>query len=82
MGKRLKLFKSWYGDFGIKQLIPEFSFSKNIQGWFFIRNWSITWLTYCLNYSIIIHGDFNESRAIAHEKNVVKYGSQHNNTLQ
>ena len=73
MKRELKLFKSWYGKFTIKQLIPEFRFSKNVQGWFFTRNWSVTWFTYCLNYSITITSDTNEERNIAHEKNVARY---------
>jgi hypothetical protein len=73
MKKELKLFKSWYGKFTVKQLIPKFRFSKNVQGWFFTRNWSVTLFTYCLNYSITITSDTNEEHNIAHEKNVALY---------
>ncbi len=69
----LKLFKSLYGRFTNKQLIPCFKFSKNVQGWFFSRNWWITWFRYCLLFTITKQSDFNQDRNIAHKKNVARY---------
>lgn len=73
MKRKLKLFKSWYAPLTIKQFIPNFKFSKNVQGWFFTRNWSLCWLRYCLLFTVTITSDFNEDRRIAHEKNVARY---------
>ena len=66
-------FKSWYVGFRLRDLIPIFGFSKNVQGWSFTRNWSLNWLTYCLCFSIILRSDLNEDINIAHEMNVAKY---------
>ena len=80
MKKKLKFYKSWFASFTKEQFIPKFSFSKNVQGWFFTRNWCLNWLTYCLQYSITIKSDLEEDRSIAHEKNVAFYmkdGMQH-----
>ena len=73
MKRELKLFKSWYEHFTIKHLIPSFKFSKNVQGWFFTRNYSITLFRYCLNYSITITSDVKDDRCLAHERNVAVY---------
>ena len=73
MKTKLKLFKSWYGCFTIKQLIPSFKFSKNVQGWVFTRNWSITWFMYCLLFTVTKTSDTDEDRKIAHENNVALY---------
>jgi hypothetical protein len=73
MERSLILFKSWYGPLNVRQFIPYFKFSRNVQGWFYTRYWSIFWLTYCFSLDCTITSDFNEDNNIAHEKNVVKY---------
>lgn len=54
--------------FTVKNLIPNFSYRKNVQGWFFTRNWTITFLRYSLTYSVILSSVFDEDRDKAHEK--------------
>jgi hypothetical protein len=73
MKRELKLFKSWYGPLGLKCFIPRYSYSKNVQGWFFTQNWSVLFFTYCINYSLTIISDMSEERSSAHEKNVAQY---------
>jgi hypothetical protein len=73
MKRELKFYKHWFAPITKKQLIPSFSFSKNVQGYFFTRNWSISWFRYCLLFTVVITSDFNEDRNIAHERNVASY---------
>ena len=67
MKKELDLFKSYYAGFRFKDLLPLFSFTKNVQGW------SLNWFTYCLSFRLIKRSDLNEDRNVAHEKNVKRY---------
>jgi hypothetical protein len=73
MKREFKFFKSWFAPLTISQFIPRFKFSKNVQGWFFTRNWAIYWLRYCLLFTVTKTSDFNEDRNVAHEKNVARY---------
>lgn len=66
-------YKSWYAVFRFKDLLPLFSFNKNVQGWSFTRVWSLNWFTYSVSFSIVKRSDLNEDRNIAHEKNVARY---------
>ena len=73
MKREFCFYKSWFAGFRIVDLIPIFGFSKNVQGWFFTRNYTLNWLTYCIQFSITKTSDLNEDRNIAHEKNVNRY---------
>jgi hypothetical protein len=66
----MNFYKSWYAKFRLIDLVPRIHFSKNVQGWWFIRDWSFYWFTYCLSFTIVIQSDVNEDRNEAHERNV------------
>jgi hypothetical protein len=73
MRREINFYKSWYAGFRLKDLLPKFNFTKNVQGWSFIRVWTISWFTYALSYRLTKRSDLNEDRSIAHEKNVMRY---------
>lgn len=73
MKTELNFYKSWYSRFRMIDLVPVFSFSKNIQGWSFTRVWTLNWFTYAVSFFLIKRSYLNEDRKIAHEKNVAKY---------
>ena len=73
MKKKLKFYKYWFAPITLKQLIPSYSHSKNVQGWFFTRNWSVSWFRYCLLFTITVTSEFSVSRNIAHKKNITRY---------
>jgi hypothetical protein len=75
--RKINFYKSYYSTFRVKDLFPKFSISKNVQGWFFTRIWSLNWFTYVVSFSIIKRSDLNEERNIAHEKNVARYIHDH-----
>ena len=66
-------YKSWFAGFRAKDLLPIFSFAKNVQGWSFTRVWSFNWFTYAMSFSLEKRSDLNEDRSVAHEKNVKRY---------
>jgi hypothetical protein len=66
-------YKSWYAGFRFKDLLPIFSFTKNVQGWSFTRVWSLNWFTYAVSFRLIETSDLNEEKSVAHEKNVNRY---------
>ena len=73
MKKEFNFYKSWYSAFRFKDLFPVFSFTKNVQGWSFIRVWSLNWFTYAISFRLIKRSEWNEHRNVAHEKNVKRY---------
>jgi len=73
MKSTFNFYKSYYYKIRIIDLIPIISYSKNVQGWFFTRCWSINWLTYAISFSLIKISDLNQDRNISHEKNVIRY---------
>jgi uncharacterized protein YjcR len=72
MKKKIYFYKSWLASFRLHDLIPCLGFSRNVQGWFYTRTWSVNFLTYCLQLSIVNTSDLNEERSIAHEKNCLR----------
>ena len=66
-------YKSWFAGFRFKDLMPIPGFSKNVQEWSFTRNWTLNWLTYCAQFSIVKMSCLNEDANTAHEKNVAMY---------
>ena len=73
MKREFNFYKSYYAGFRAKDLLPIFSFTKNVQGWTFTRVWSLNWFTYVASFSLIKRSDLNEDRGVAHEKNVKMY---------
>jgi hypothetical protein len=73
MKREFNFYKSWYAGFRLIDLVPIFSFTKNVQGWSFTRVWTLNWFTYAASFRLIKRSDLNEDRSIAHEKNVKRY---------
>lgn len=70
---RIRFYKQQVLGITFKPMVPNVSFSKNAQGWFYTRYWSISWFAYCLQYSITITSDLKVDRKEAHKLNVQKY---------
>ena len=77
MKREFNFYKSYYDGFRVKDLLPIFSFTKNVQGWFFTRVWSLNWFTYAASFRLIKKIYLNEDRSVAHEKNVKRYMQFH-----
>ncbi len=73
MKTEFNFYKSWYAGFRLRDLLPIFSFTKNVQGWSFARVYSLYWFTYAVSINLIKISDLNENRSAAHEKNVKRY---------
>lgn len=73
MKRELDFYKSWYAGFRLIDLVPIFSFTKNVQAWSFIRVWTLNWLTYCVSFRLIKKSYLNEDRCLAHEMNVKRH---------
>jgi hypothetical protein len=73
MKKEFNFYKSWYAGFCLIDLVPIFSFTKNVQGWSFTRVWALSWFTYTISFRLIKISDLNEDRCTAHEKNIEQY---------
>ena len=73
MKREFNFYKSWYAGFRLIDLVPIFSFTKNVQGWSFTRVWSLNLFTYAMSFSLEKRSDLNEDRNVAHENNVKRY---------
>lgn len=73
MKRNFTFFKSYYAPLSLKNFVPKFEFSKNVQAWWFTRNFTLMWIRWALTYTITIHSDYKEARSLAHESNVNKY---------
>ena len=80
MKRELKFYQYWFAPmnfkypiFGYSKWFPKFDFSKNVQGWFYTRKYTLSWLKWALTYTISLNSDFSVSRNLAHEMNVKKY---------
>jgi len=69
----LNYYKTDYTSFSVKNLLPKVIFSKNVQGWFFTRNYTFVWLQFAATYWITIRSDINIDREVAHQNNVEKW---------
>lgn len=75
MKRNLTFYKSWLNGFRFKDILPVFRYTKNVQGWFFTRNYTFELFTYALNYSIVINSDLSIDRMVAHDTNISKYSN-------
>ena len=75
MKRELTFYKSYYAPLSMQNIVPKFEFSKNVQAWWFTRNYTLTWIRWALTYTITIQSDLEEERTMAHESNVKKYMS-------
>lgn len=66
-------YKSQFAPFKATNLVPRLIYSKNVQGWSFIRTYKYTWLRYAVTLLVIKRSDLNVDRNLAHEQNVAKY---------
>ena len=73
MKLKIKFYKTQFESFDIKNLIPTFNFSKNVQGWFYIKNYTVILFRYAMTITIIKTSDLFINRQIAHDFNVCKY---------
>ena len=73
MKREIKIYKYWHAAVKFKNFIPSFTHSRNVQGWFFIRNYTFEWFKYAVNYRIVIKDREELSHNDAHEPNVLKY---------
>ena len=73
MKQEFKFYRHWFAAIKIKNLLPIFRYSKNVQGWFFTRNYTLELFTYAVNYSITIISDIDIDRSLSHDMNVAKY---------
>jgi hypothetical protein len=73
MKREINFYKHWFAPVRIKNFLPVFSYSKNVQGWFFTRNYTVEWFTYAINFRVMVNSDYDVEREVAHELNVAKY---------
>ena len=73
MKREIKFYQTDYTKFKVANLLPKASFSKNVQGWSFTRNYTITWLRFAVTLSLIKRSDLNIARNLAHKHNVARY---------
>ena len=73
MKREIYFYKTDFTKFKVANLLPIFSYSKNVQGWSFTRDYTITWLRFALRLSLIKRSDLTIDRNLAHEQNVLKY---------
>ena len=71
--REIYFYKSWFLKFRFKDLFPCFSFSKNVQGFAFTRNYCLNLFTYCIQLSVVKYDNLDYETSIAHQKNVLKY---------
>ena len=73
MKRKINFYQTDYKKFKTANLLPDVSFSKNVQGWFFTRNYTITWLRFAVTLTLTKRSDLNIDRDLAHEQNVKMY---------
>lgn len=71
--RRVRVYKSLYSPLRLVNILPKFSYSKNVQAWLFTRNYTIYWFRWAVTYSIVIISDLSMNRSEAHKMNVKKY---------
>ena len=73
MKREVKFYQTQFSPFTGKNLLPKLTFSKNVQGWFFTRNWTITLFRFACTISTTVTKDLDVDRNLAHDQNVSKY---------
>lgn len=73
MKREIYFYRRNYIGFTSKDLLPIYNFRKNVQGWSFIRVWSLYWFNYAISFIITKRSYLNEDIVVAHEKNVKQY---------
>lgn len=73
MKKEIYFYKSRHSAIRVVDFCPILSYTKNVQGYSFIRTWSLIWLRYSFTLFVIKNSDLNEDRDVAHENNIRKY---------
>ena len=74
MKREIRFYKYLYAaPLQLLNWLPKFKYSKNVQGWWFIRNYTLSWLRWATTYTITIHSDFEVDRNVAHQTNVQRY---------
>jgi hypothetical protein len=73
MRRNIHFYRTDYTKFTSTNLIPKFSFSKNVQGWVFTRNYTFECMRYAITLSLLITSDTKIPMNIAHRDNVNKW---------
>ena len=73
MKRKINFYQTDFTKFKVANLLPKFSYSKNVQGWSFNRNYTAIWLRFAVTLSITKRSDLNVDRNMAHAMNVEKY---------
>ena len=75
----IKFYQKNFTRFKVSNLLPKISFSKNVQGWSFTKNYTITWLRFAITLFLIKRSDLGIDRNIAH---LTKLGFKHKDYYQ
>ena len=62
MKRTIYFYRHWFAPIRVKDFLPVFRYSKNVQGWFFTRNCILELFTYALRYSITINNNKNQKQ--------------------
>lgn len=66
-------YRYWYAKIFWRVVFPRFEFSRNVQGWYFTRTFTVSWIGYAIRFDFTTVNYWELERHIAHEKNVDKY---------
>ena len=73
MKKQIQFYQTQFTPFTAKNLFPKITFDKNVQGWVFTRNCTVTIFIFAVTLSVTNTTDLNTERSLAHDQNVIKY---------
>lgn len=68
--QEIKFYQTDFTPFKVTDLFPKLGYSKNVQGWFFTRNYILTLFRYAITLSLTTISDLSISREKAHRMNV------------
>lgn len=64
---------AWRNPTCIGGYIPQFRYSKTIQGWSYTRCASFAWLYYAISCDFTLINFWGDTQTVAHNKNLSKY---------
>lgn len=70
---RMWFYKANYKPISFRDFIPMLWKGANVQGWSYNRDFTVTWLRYCLRLHVSKLSNEHLSRMEAHDANVKKY---------
>jgi len=75
MKKNIYFYQTDFRPFKLANLLPKLQLSKHVQGWFFIRTYTVKWFRFAITFSLTKQSDLRLPRRIAHRINVFNYMS-------